>query len=93
LIAIYPATLKRREGKRMVYRILAHWDAEAGVWWAESIDVKGLVAEADTLEELVADLREVVPELLSLNHGIDPLREATEITVLADRTESLQIAV
>jgi predicted RNase H-like HicB family nuclease len=76
----------------MVYRILAHWDAEASVWWAESTDVKGLVAEADTLEELIADLRELVPELLTLNHGIDPRRELTEIAVLADRIESLQIA-
>jgi predicted RNase H-like HicB family nuclease len=76
----------------MVYRILAHWDAEARVWWAESADVKGLVAEADTLDELVADLHAIVPELLTLNHGIDRLNHAMEISVLADRTESLQIA-
>lgn len=76
----------------MLYRILAHWDAEADVWWAESDDVKGLVAEADTLDELVADLREVVPELLTLNHGIDRPREMMEIAVLADRTENIQIA-
>jgi predicted RNase H-like HicB family nuclease len=76
----------------MIYRILAHWDGEASVWWAESPDVKGLVAEADTLEELIAALRTVVPDLLTLNHGIDLQGEKTEITVLADRTESLQIA-
>jgi len=76
----------------MAYQILAHWDAEAGVWWAESTDVKGLVAEAGTLEELVADLREIVPELLTLNHGIDQIRGVTEISVVADRTESFQIA-
>jgi predicted RNase H-like HicB family nuclease len=76
----------------MAYQILAHWDAEASVWWAESTDVKGLVAEASTLDELVADLREIVPELLTLNHGIDQIRGMAEISVVADRTESFQIA-
>jgi predicted RNase H-like HicB family nuclease len=75
----------------MVYKILAHWDSEANVWWAESLDVKGLVAEAGTLDELVADLREVVPDLLALNHAHDE-RGAVQIAVIADRTETLQIA-
>jgi predicted RNase H-like HicB family nuclease len=73
----------------MIYRVLAHWDAEANVWWAESQDVKGLVAEANTFEELARDLREIVPELLELNHGIDRIREETKIVITADRTETL----
>jgi hypothetical protein len=73
----------------MNYRILAHWDADASVWWAESRDVKGLIAEADTLEDLVVKLRAMVPELLALNHGIDSRGEASGTTVLAERTESL----
>ncbi len=47
--------------------VLAHWDAEAGVWWAESADLPSLVAEADTIEALIADLRAIVPDLLELN--------------------------
>jgi len=31
-----------------VYEILAQWDSEACVWVAESDDVPGLVAEADS---------------------------------------------
>jgi len=36
-----------------VYEVLARWDGEAGVWVAESDDVPGLVAEADTPDALV----------------------------------------
>jgi predicted RNase H-like HicB family nuclease len=50
-------------------KVSAHWDDDAKVWWAESDDVIGLVAEAKTLEGLVDDLRDLVPELLTLNHG------------------------
>jgi hypothetical protein len=44
-----------------VYEVLAQWDAEAGVWVAES-KVPGLVAEADSPNVLV-----LIPELLELN--------------------------
>jgi hypothetical protein len=76
----------------MLYRILAHWDSEARVWWAESTDVKGLVAEAGTLEELLAELRGIVPDLLALNHGPAASGEAAQIELVADRTETLQSA-
>ena len=50
-----------------VYEILAQWDGEAGVWVAESDDVPGLVAEADSPNVLVQKLRTLIPELLELN--------------------------
>jgi predicted RNase H-like HicB family nuclease len=68
------------------YHIMAHWDAEAKVWWAESNDVKGLVAEAETVEGLLDDLRHVVPELLHLNQQIASPQSVT-IRLTADRTE------
>ncbi len=74
-----------------VFKVLAHWDQGAGVWWAESEDVRGLVAEAATLEELIADLRSVVPELLTMNHPESHFERA-EIAVLADRVESISVA-
>lgn len=72
------------------FRILAHWDAEAGVWWAESVDVKGLVAEADTIEGLFDDLRTIVPELLHLNHGLTP--QGVQIVLVADRAEEVRVS-
>ena len=50
-----------------VYEIRAQWDSEAGVWVAESEDVPGLVAEADSPNVLVQKLRGLIPELLELN--------------------------
>jgi predicted RNase H-like HicB family nuclease len=50
-----------------VYEIRAQWDAEAGVWVAESEDVPGLVAEADSPNALAQKLRTLIPELLELN--------------------------
>jgi len=50
-----------------VYEIRAQWDSEAGVWVAESEDVPGLVAEADSPNVLSQKLRVLIPELLELN--------------------------
>ncbi len=69
------------------YQIMAHWDAEASVWWAESSDVPGLVAEADTMEELIGAVRELVPELLRLN--LDRHEAHIVLMFLANRAEEL----
>jgi predicted RNase H-like HicB family nuclease len=50
-----------------VYEIRAQWDREAAVWVAESDDVPGLVAEADSPNALAQKLRILIPELLELN--------------------------
>jgi predicted RNase H-like HicB family nuclease len=47
--------------------VRAEWDEEAKVWVATSDDVPGLVAEADTEEELLAKLHVLIPELLDAN--------------------------
>ena len=52
------------------YGIYAQWDSEAGVWVAESEDVPGLVAEADSPNVLVQKLRTLIPELLELNGAV-----------------------
>lgn len=49
------------------YVVWAEWDAEADVWVASADDVPGLVAEAQTLEDLNEKLRMLVPELLEAN--------------------------
>ena len=42
-------------------------DDEANVNVASSPDLKGLVVEAETLDELEKEVRDLVPELLTLN--------------------------
>jgi predicted RNase H-like HicB family nuclease len=49
------------------YHVQADWDPAAGVWVATSVDVPGLVTEAETIEELTIRLRTMIPELLEAN--------------------------
>ena len=50
--------------------VAATWDPEAKVWVAESEDVPGLVAEADSPESLLEKLKTRIPELLELNDSL-----------------------
>ena len=54
-----------------VYQVLAQWDSEAGVWVAESEDVPGLAAEAESPNLLREKLRVLIPELLELNRALE----------------------
>ena len=49
------------------YNVTAIWDSEAEVWVAISDNVPGLVAEAPSLQKLVAKLQVLIPELCELN--------------------------
>jgi predicted RNase H-like HicB family nuclease len=62
--------------------ILADWDAEAGVWVATTQDVRGLVTEADTLEELRAKLPGMIIDLLE-EDGITDRPASIEIVARA----------
>lgn len=70
------------------YNVRAHWDADASVWWAESDDVPGLVAESETHDGLIEELRHVVPELLALNVPAAELDRA-KIRITADQEEGI----
>ncbi len=59
--------VKEKVNTRRVYEVLARWDSEGGVWVAESEDVPGLVAEAESPNVLAQKLRILIPELLELN--------------------------
>ena len=48
-----------------VIEVQAQWDQEAGVWWAESADLPGLVSEAPTLDALIERVSSVIPDLLA----------------------------
>ncbi|HOW77032.1 MAG TPA: DUF1902 domain-containing protein [Candidatus Competibacteraceae bacterium] len=69
--------------------IRAVWDDEASVWVAGSDDVLGLIAEAVTLESLMAKLETPIPELMELNCGITG---AFLFRLVAERTALAQAA-
>ena len=58
---------QEKSNPRQVYEVRAQWDSEAGVWLAESEDVPGLVAEAESPNLLAQKLKVLIPELLELN--------------------------
>ena len=73
------------------YEVRAHWDPEASVWWAESDDVPGLVAEAADEQKLRIELRELVPELLRLN-GAHPADGRIRLHLVMDEEQELVAA-
>ena len=58
-----------------IYEVRAQWDSDARVWVAESEDVPGLIAEAESPNGLAQKLRILIPELLELN-GVPGGRDA-----------------
>jgi len=59
--------LTRDTGHGHEYKIHTFFDNEAKVWVAESDDVPGLVTEAGSIDDLIAKLRILIPELLEEN--------------------------
>lgn len=71
------------ENRKIVVR--ATWDADARVWSAASDDVYGLAAEAETFEELMAVLDELIPELVDLNGLVGgPATDELPVSVVTD---------
>ena len=70
---------------RAVIRVL--WDHDAQVWVATSDDVQGLVVEAASFDEVVQEVRRLVPELFQLNGGTHS--KVFDLHFLADRLESV----
>ena len=75
------------------YEVEAHWDSEVGVWVAESEDIPGLVAEAESMNALVEKVRVLVPELFELNGGLEPGQKVVNILVRAHYEETASVSV
>ncbi|MEO3434976.1 DUF1902 domain-containing protein [Inquilinus sp. CAU 1745] len=71
------------------YKVIAKWDGEACGWYVDESDVPGLVTEAATFEQLVANIRDLVPDLLAVNsrNQQDRPGHKVPIHVMADRLE------
>jgi hypothetical protein len=78
---------------QVVYQVDAFWDNDTNVWVATSDDVPGLATEADTFEALSQKLRNMVPELLRLNHVITAdYAGAIAIQLTSQRQELIEVA-
>jgi hypothetical protein len=75
------------------YHVEARWDCEAGVWIAESDDIPGMVAEAESMNALMEKVRVLVPELFELNGGLDPGQESVNVLVRAHYEETASVPV
>ena len=53
--------------KQMSLTVSVSHDKDVGVWYVLSSDVPGLHAEAETLDEMVAVIAELAPELIAAN--------------------------
>ena len=54
----------------MIIHVLCAYDQEAGVWYVEKSDVPGLHVEARTQDDMLDELRRMVPELVRLNREL-----------------------
>lgn len=70
--------LAARVGIPMLFRIEVHHDQEAGVFIATSPDMRGLVAEASTKEELISSVYDCINMLM-----VDALKRPPKIKPLA----------
>jgi len=75
------------------YQVEARWDSEAGVWVAESEDIPGLVAEAESMNALVGKIRVLVPELFELNGGLEPGQKVVNVLLRAHYEETASVPV
>jgi hypothetical protein len=74
-------------GSNNHFAITAVWDDDSEVWVAESDEVPGLIAEAESKTRLKEKLAVLVPELLELNtYPFDP-RKPLEIAIKYNRAE------
>lgn len=73
------------------YTVTCRWDEEGGVWYVAASDVPGLATEAETLDELVRKLEDLIPELLELSDQLPPTPDI-DFVVHAERRARTSLA-
>ncbi len=61
-------------------KIEVEWCDDGKVFVAASNDIVGLILEAETINELIADMQEVVPILLEENGQIDHAHQEKDVS-------------
>jgi predicted RNase H-like HicB family nuclease len=78
---------------KSMYRVETFWDDEAQVWVAESEEIAGLVTEASSLEILTNKLKQLIPEMLELNHHDEQkVQEQIKFELITRRQELIDVA-
>jgi Domain of unknown function (DUF1902) len=72
--------------------VKAEWDPEVSVWVATTNDIKGMVAEATTLELLRVKVLDMIADLIELNKVEINLKEIP-IHILAHSLDRMAIPV
>jgi hypothetical protein len=75
---------------RRLFVVHLQWDEDARVWTASSDDIPGLVTEAETLDGIHRNVRDLVPDLLAANDVILP--EPGHVPLRFVHDEDLEIA-
>lgn len=57
-------------GATLTFRVIIHRGKDQPVYWCESSDLPGLVAEKPTIEELIKEVNIIAEELLELNYNL-----------------------
>lgn len=72
--------------------VRAFWDAEAKVWVASSEDVPGLATEAETIDELTAKLKTMIPELIKANGLTEDFHGEVPLYLMAEQVSKIQLS-
>lgn len=73
-------------GIPLVIKVEVEYDAGANVYVATSPSVRGLVAEASTLDQIRSEVEAVLPELLEVNHQFANTKQHPQYTGLQFNT-------
>ena len=74
--------------RSLAFRVLR--DEEAGVFYTECDEICGIVAEAETIEELRENLLKIIPEVLELN---DAVAVKKTVSIFSQSRQVLQFQV
>lgn len=72
-----------------MYQVKAYWDPEARIWHGDSSDLPGLTVQAATMEDLIADVRDRVHDLLPPDRQWEGSASPISISFIASRSEHI----
>ena len=75
--------------RSLTFRVLR--DEEAGVFYTECDETCGIVAEAETVEELRENLLKIIPEALEIN-DVAAVKEAVSVSSQPHQVLRFQLA-